>query len=894
MTSTSIKALIERLNGFVASALEGAAALAAARTHHEVDVEHLVLKCLEHGQGDLDAMLPRLGVDLDTFWQALVDDLSGRPAASQARPRFSARLVNFLESAWSTSSLSFGESRIRSAALLDVLIQWAPRQPGSAYDLLAEIPPDACRQAIPWLAGVSVEGEDVAPGEPVQAGQSTAPAPLSGGTGALDRYTEDLTARARAGELDPVLGRHGEIRAVVDILTRRRKNNPILVGDPGVGKTAVVEGLALRIAAGDAPEMLRNVRLCVLDLGLLKAGASMKGEFEKRLKQVIDEVKNAVQPVVLFIDEAHTLIGAGGDAGVGDAANLLKPALARGELRTIAATTWSEYKQYFESDAALERRFQVVKVDEPDEQRAIVMLGGIKETFARHHQVHVTDEAVEAAVRLSMRYINGRQLPDKAVDLLDTAAGRVRMAQAVTPRSVEGEREHLAYIERRLAQLDADRGEGAPVNEKTIERLQHEAEETRERLQAAEQQWQREQALLARIRDPEVDARHSREELLRVQGNDPMTYPEVNAAAVAAVVAEWTGVPVGRMLKDDAAVLADLEDRLGERVVSQPEALALIASGLRTARAGLRAPHAPLGVFLLAGPSGVGKTETAHAVADLLFGGERFLTVINMSEYQESHTVSQLKGSPPGYVGYGKGGVLTEAVRQRPYSVVLLDEIEKAHPDVMELFFQVFDKGIMRDGEGREVSFRNTVIFMTTNLGAEQISALCEPEENPVSDDEVEAMTPPEAPLRPSPGVLLEAIRPALTRRLSPALVGRLEVVPFYPLDETALRDVVALKLDALAQRLAEQHDIALHCQPEVLSLLGAQCRRSDTGARAVSSLIERRLLPGIARELLQRMTEDRMPEALSLELDEQGGLACDFVEKAVVGEMPEPRLAQA
>jgi type VI secretion system protein VasG len=887
MTTSHMKALIERLNGFVAEALEGAAALAAARTHHEVDVEHLILKCLEKGHGDLDQMLPRLGVDVDAFWQALMDDLSGRPAASQARPRLSARLAGLLETAWASASLTFGESRIRSAALLDVLIQWAPQLPGTAFERLADIPSDACRQALPWLASVSVEGDEAVPESPPVRGASAPAGSRAESGGALERYTEDLTARARAGELDPVLGRHGEIRSVVDILTRRRKNNPILVGDPGVGKTAVVEGLALRIARGDVPEMLRDVRLCVLDLGLLKAGASMKGEFEKRLKQVIDEVKNAVEPVVLFIDEAHTLIGAGGEAGVGDAANLLKPALARGELRTIAATTWSEYKQYFESDSALERRFQVVKVDEPDEQRAIVMLGGIKDAFARHHRVHVTDEAVEAAVRLSMRYINGRRLPDKAVDLLDTAAGRVRMAQAVTPRSVEGEREHLAYIERRLAQLEADRTEGAPLSHKTVERLQAEAGETRARLEAAEQQWQREQELLARIRESDTDARASREALVRLQGDDPMTYPEVNAAAVAAVVAEWTGVPVGRMMKDDAAVLADLEERLGERVVSQPEALGIIASGLRTARAGLRAPHAPLGVFLLAGPSGVGKTETAHAVADLLFGGDRFLTVINMSEYQESHTVSQLKGSPPGYVGYGKGGVLTEAVRQRPYSVVLLDEVEKAHPDVMELFFQVFDKGIMRDGEGREVSFRNTVIFMTTNLGAEQIMALCEP---PAEGDADEA----EAPSRPTASAVLEAIRPALTRRLSPALVGRLEVVPFYPLDDKALRDVVALKLDALAQRLAEQHDIALHCQPEVLALLGAQCRRSDTGARAVSSLIERRLLPGIARELLQRMTEDRLPEALSLELDEHGGLACDFVDPAPDEGVAQPRAAQA
>ena len=886
MTSNHMKALIERLDGFVAEALEGAATLASARMHHEVDIEHLMLKCLEQGQGDLDAMLPRLGVDIDTFWQALMDDLADRPATNQGRPRLSTRLAGFLEAAWTTASLAFNESRIRSAALLDVLVKWAPRMPGSAFALLDEIPGDACQQALPWLEGVSIESRD----EPASSIDLPSRAPAENAHqsgGALERYTEDLTARARAGELDAVLGRHEEIRSVVDILSRRRKNNPILVGEPGVGKTAVVEALAQRIADGDVPESLRAVRLCVLDLGLLKAGASMKGEFEKRLRQVIDEVKDAVDPVILFIDEAHTLIGAGGDAGVGDAANLLKPALARGELRTIAATTWSEYKQYFESDAALERRFQMVSVDEPDEDRAIVMLGGACESFARHHGVHVTDEAVAAAVRLSKRYINGRRLPDKAVDLLDTAAGRVRLSTSVTPQTVENERSHRLHLERRLEQLEADRARGIPVDDRLVDTLRREQAEASDRLARAREQWDREQEILARIRECGEQGHGSdkdRRILSRIQGDDPMTYPEVNAAAIAAVVAEWTGVPVGRMLKDDAAILSELEHRLGERVVSQPEALGRIASGLRTARAGLRSPDAPLGVFLAAGPSGVGKTETAHAVADLLFGGDRFLTVINMSEYQESHTVSQLKGSPPGYVGYGKGGVLTESVRQRPYSVVLLDEIEKAHPDVMELFFQVFDKGVMRDGEGREVSFRNTVIFMTTNLGTEQITTLCEPRDE--SDQDMH---------RAHYGEVVESVRPVLSRHLSPALLGRLETVPFYPLDDRALEDVVKLKLDGLAQRLADQHEIRLQCHPEVPPLLGSRCRRSETGARAVGSFIERSLLPSIARQLLQRMSDDRLPDVLSLALDEQGGLVCDFLDMAPTAEaIPEQTAVEA
>lgn len=873
------KALLERLNPHCARALEAGAAFAVTRGHYEVGVEHVAVKLLEEGGGDFDRLLQGLGVDLDRFWQGLLDNLGKRRAGSGGKPVFSPHLWQWLERGWMAASLHYGGGQIRSGALLDALLELTPSLPGTAFDLLAEFSPEEVRRRFAPLTAGSSETAAPVQAPPARAAVSS-PAPgAKEGEDALSRFTIDLTARAARGEIDPVLGRSVEIRQVVDILTRRRKNNPIIVGEPGVGKTAIVEGLALRIAAGTVPEALRGVRLLILDLGLLQAGAGVKGEFEKRLKTVIDEVKASSVPIILFVDEAHTLIGAGGDAGQGDAANLMKPALARGELRTVAATTWSEYKKYFERDAALARRFQPVKVDEPSIEAAVAMLSGLKGLYQKHHGVLIADGAVEAAVRLSSRYITGRQLPDKAIDLIDTAAARVRMGQSAAPAAVDADRERVAYLEGRLAHLEEDGRNGLPVEERLRETLERELTLTRDSLASQEVRWKEEAALVAGVREEKggtVDPAEARRNLRHALGERPLVAAEVNADVVAEVVADWTGIPVGRMVRDDLAALVDFETTVGARLIGQEGAVAAIGRAIRSARAGLRNPEAPLGVFLLAGPSGVGKTETARAVADLLFGGERFLVTINMSEYQEAHTVAQLKGSPPGYVGYGEGGILTEAVRRNPYSVILLDEVEKAHPDVMNLFYQVFDRGFMRDGEGREIDFKNTVILMTTNLGAEEIASLATPPEDFTDEgEEAPQWTPPTF------AELTEATRPAILRRFAPALVARMQIVPYLPLDGEALRSIVALKLDTLARRLEEVHGMELRCRPEVIDLLAERSLHSFTGARMVGSLIEQQIVPGMARSLLQFMVEDDMPQVAVLEVDESGELSCLFADRA-------------
>jgi type VI secretion system protein VasG len=677
---------------------------------------------------------------------------------------------------------------------------------------------------------------------------------------------------------------------MIDILTRRRKNNPILVGEPGVGKTAVVEGLALRIVEGGVPDSLKKVRLLGLDLGQLQAGAGVKGEFEKRLKSVIEEILSSPTPILLFIDEAHTLIGAGGDAGQGDAANLLKPALARGELRTLAATTWSEYKKYFERDAALERRFQMVKVDEPSQDSAIVMLNGLKSRYQKHHGVLITDGAVEAAVLLSSRYINGRYLPDKAIDLLDTAAARVCMGKAATPAEVDTAREHLTYIERRRKHLTEETEQGIPADPSLLADLEREEAQARQQLTDLEGRWIAERDLVQKIQDargegtPEnLDALQA--QLQELQQDNPLVQPEVNADTIARVVADWTGVPVGRMVKNDLVNLLSFEDTIAERVIGQESAIHAIGQSIRCSKAGLRESHAPIGVFLLTGPSGVGKTETARAIADSLYGGERFMVTINMSEYQEAHSVSQLKGSPPGYVGYGEGGILTEAVRQRPYSVILLDEVEKAHPDVLNMFYQVFDRGFMRDGEGREIDFKNTVIIMTSNLGAEAILDLCTPPEAPEGED---ASDESQAAPLPSHADLIETARPALTAHFAAALLARMQIVPLRPLDREALRLIIAQKLDQVAGRISDAHGIQMRCAPEVIDLLSDRHHTAETGARAITTLIDQTLLPGISRSLLGFMAEEDMPHVMSLELDEAGDLSCVFSDLVAAGDEDE------
>ena len=676
-----------------------------------------------------------------------------------------------------------------------------------------------------------------------------------------------------------MFGRDVEIRQMVDILSRRRKNNPILVGEPGVGKTALVEGLALRIAEGNVPDSLKPVNIHVLDLGLLQAGAGVKGEFEQRLKNVIDAVQQSPTPILLFIDEAHTIIGAGNQAGGADAANLLKPALARGELRTIAATTWSEYKQYFERDAALERRFQMVKVDEPDDDTAALMLRGLKSRYAQHHGVHILDEAVRSAVALSRRYITGRQLPDKAVDLLDTASARVRMSLDTVPEEITLLEARLSALEYEDVALKEDRALGESVDRSRLEDIAAEKAAVAEQIEALNKQSAEEKAIVERLialraskKEQEADGgveeaneiRELQERLHSGCGGSPLLSLDVDARTVAGVIADWTGVPLESLMKDEQSNLLSLESELAQRVIGQDEALISLAQRLRAAKTGLTPEQGPLGVFLLVGPSGIGKTESALALADLLFGGERSLITINMSEYQEAHTVSQLKGSPPGYVGYGQGGVLTEAVRRRPYSVVLLDEVEKAHRDVINLFYQVFDRGFMRDGEGREIDFRNTVILMTANLGSDQMVALLEAQ--------------PESPT----SLLHEAIYPILRDHFQPALLARFQTVIYRPLGAEALRKIVAIKMGKVAERLQRHYGIEFNVQESLFDTLVSACLLPDSGARNIDSLLNQQILPVLSQTLLSLQSQQRRAKALSLGYSEEEGITLDVVEQGV------------
>ena len=881
MSNYTLKAIVDKLNDFMVCALEEGAEFAAARRHYEVTIEHVLIKLLETGTGDATLICRHFNLDQDTLWQALLANLTRQTAGNQGKPGFSASLFRWLEQSLVANSLYYHHEQIRSVAIIDALVANAAQLPGNLADSLHAISLDKLRQnyqSILESSSESVGAHCVRPGQIQNGHTQCAPTAET----ALMRFTHNLTEKAQQSQqsntLDPVFGRELEIRMVLDILSRRRKNNPILVGEPGVGKTAIVEGLALRIVQQEVPESLREVQILTLDLGLLQAGAGVKGEFEKRLQQVIEEVKAAVKPIILFIDEAHTLIGSGASAGGSDAANLLKPALARGELRTIAATTWSEYKQYFERDAALERRFQVVKVEEPSEQAAIKMLSGLKSLYQRHHNILITDDAIEAAVKLSHRYITGRQLPDKAIDLLDTAAARSKMGQTVLPSVMSDLQEQQVYLQRRLLDLEKQSEQGIVVDVSLSISLRSELRELSKRLATLNKQWQAEKALVDEINEQRntlntlykqkiVDSYkiswmrsaivETQKELGQLQKSSALIQAELNGDAIAAVVADWTGVPMSNMLRDDMTQLLELENTLMQTVVGQDAGISAIAQAIRTRRAGLGNIEAPQGVFLLTGPSGVGKTETARTVAKVLFGGERFLTMINLSEYQEAHTVSQLKGSPPGYVGYGEGGVLTEAVRQRPYSVILLDEVEKAHPDVMNLFYQVFDRGILRDGEGREIDFRNTIILLTSNLAAEEITQLASTNNTQLG----------------------EQIRPALLRHFAPALLARMQIVPYVPLQKDVLQQIAAQKLDKLAQRLQTLHNIQLRCTSEALSYLAEQAYQPDRGARAINNIIEQQLEPNIARSLLNFMAVDDLPDLLTIELDEQQQLSIVFAD---------------
>ena len=868
--------LLRRLNPYCARALEGAASLCQTRAHASILPEHWLLKLLEQGEGDLTVLARRYEWDMDAIWQDLLAFLDSLPRSVRSRPQLSDRIQNLLQDAWLRASLA-GEEHIRSQHLLMALVDKPKlvRCDGLwplmtlAQSQLERLRPllDAQsdeRDEVQQEAGLSHGGDVEFVGGPVegeiQAGELS-PALQS----ALDKFTLDVTARAREGKIDPVFGRDNEIRQMVDILSRRRKNNPILVGEPGVGKTALVEGLALRIAEGNVPDALKPVSVRTLDLGLLQAGAGVKGEFEQRLKNIIEAVQQSPIPVLLFIDEAHTIIGAGNQAGGADAANLLKPALARGELRTIAATTWSEYKQYFERDAALERRFQRVLVDEPDDDTACLMLRGLKSRYAEHHGVHITDEAVKAAVTLSRRYLTGRQLPDKAVDLLDTASARIRMSLDTVPEQLTRLRAQITALEMEKQALLEDIAVGNRTHAERLAAIEQEEVRIILQLDELETQYGEElkltKALLACRQDisRQVEIADLQSQLTAVQQGNPLLGLDVDARTVATVIADWTGVPLSSLMKDEQTELLSLEDNLGKRVVGQDAALNAIARRLRASKTGLAPENGPQGVFLLVGPSGTGKTETALALADELFGGEKSLITINLSEYQEPHTVSQLKGSPPGYVGYGQGGILTEAVRKRPYSVVLLDEVEKAHRDVMNLFYQVFDRGFMRDGEGREIDFRNTVILMTSNLGSDHIMQML--------DEQADATEPD----------LQELLRPLLRDHFQPALLARFQTVIYRPLSQPAMRAIVGMKLNQVSQRLARHYGMTTDIADSLSDALTAACLLPDTGARNIDSLLNQQILPVLSQQLLSHMAAGQKPQQLTLGWDEGEGVVMEF-----------------
>lgn len=858
----SLKPLIGKLNDLCRKSLESAAGLCLTRTHYEVDLEHFLLKLIEGNETDLHSILRHWEIDASRVTRDLTRALDRLKTGNSRNPVLSPRIPDLISEAWSLASIEYGTSAIRSGHVLLALLSSDELSP-LAREITPELKNIQPEELKRHLRDITAGSQEDTGGMDKVAGQREQEVPRAGKTPALDQYTVDLTAKAREGRIDPVLGRDFEIRQVVDILTRRRQNNPILTGEAGVGKTAVVEGFALRIAQGDVPGPLKNVAVRTLDLGLLQAGAGVKGEFENRLKSVIDEVKSSAQPIIVFIDEAHTLIGAGGQAGQNDAANLLKPALARGELRTCAATTWVEYKKYFEKDAALARRFQVVKVEEPGVKQATAMLRGIAGSLENHHKVRILDEAVCDAVNLSMRYITGRQLPDKGVSVLDTACAKVSIGQAATPPAVEDAQRRIESITVEIGVLERESATGANHRERLLE-LRKEQESVRQRLERLKKQWDEEARVIGRIREVRgqleeralgstdkantpgtcagpVTLKQELErlnvELEKLQGETPLMQACVNSQTVAEVISGWTGVPVGKMLSDEIQTVLALEDRLKQRIMGQDHALMSISRRIRTSRASLTDPRKPIGVFLFVGPSGVGKTETALTLADTLYGGERNLITINMSEYQEAHTVSSLKGSPPGYVGYGEGGVLTEAVRRRPYSVVLLDEVEKAHPDVMELFFQVFDKGVLEDGEGREIDFKNTIILLTTNVATDTIMKLC-------ADPDT----------RPDPDALTEAIRTELMKVFKPALLGRMAIVTFYPLTDGMMKDIITLSLSRVRSRVEQNHKAQFTYDDAVVAEILNRCREVESGGRNIEHIISKSLLPDMSGEFLSRM----------------------------------------
>lgn len=904
--SIDLRALIGKLNRETRNAFEGAAGLCLSRTHYDVEIEHYLLKLLDTTDTDLAILVRQFKLDPAKLSKELADSIEGFRTGNARTPALSPYITRMLSEAWLLASLDFGDTLIRTGhTVLALLVNEDLKR--LVQDSCAELTKiDADELRSNFFSILADSGEGAGP----MVSESVATERIPPKASKLSQYSHHLTQWARDGKLDPVVGRDFEVRQVVDILTRRRQNNPILVGEAGVGKTAVVEGFAVRVAAGDVPDPLKNAEIHTLDLALLQAGAGVKGEFENRLKGLIQEVKASPHPIILFIDEAHTLIGAGGAAGQSDAANLLKPALARGELRTIAATTWSEYKQHIETDPALTRRFQLVKVEEPSEETCEVMIRSLAGSLERHHRVRILDEGIRAAVRLSHRYLSDRHLPDKAVSVLDTACARLALGQSSTPAAIEGLERQLEDIALQTRILSREAATGSD-HSKELGELEARSDTIRAQVEELRQRWGEERhlvfeamglrsqlealagaegpgdpvwdavdgdteetATVGQIREKEEGSSPESPEdsegaleglkaelegitkkLDAIQGETPLVPLHVDDELVGQVIEGWTGIPVGKQLRDDVQTVLGLEEHFRERIVGQDHALRMISRRIRTSRAGIEDPRKPVGVFLLVGPSGVGKTETALALSDLLYGGEQNLITVNMSEFQEEYSVSTLKGAPPGYVGYGKGGVLTEAVRRRPYSVVLLDEVEKAHPDVLELFYQVFDKGRMEDGEGRQIDFKNTVIMLTTNACSEPIMAL-------TSDPET----------APAPEVLSDALKPELMKIFKPAFIGRLEAIPYLPLSKDTLEMIVELKIQKIRSRMVEAHGIHFSFADDVVGYVAGQCGEAEIGAREIDNILTDTLLPEVSQHLLEKMAAGGHPETLHVTLNESGG----------------------
>jgi type VI secretion system protein VasG len=847
MLNVSIKNVVAKLSPNLRDSLEGAAGLAMSMGQYNVEIEHWLTKILEHPHTDLLKILQQYDVEVDKVIASLASTVESLRSGNTRPPALSPNLVNLASQSWMLASVEYDQGFVSSghllvACLLDDSIRG---QLILAVPELSIIKPDSIKDFAPKIIGTTSESALMKAGSGAGSVSGQASSGQSGPSNApaLDKFTVNLTARASAGEMDPVLGRDDEVRQLIDILLRRRQNNPILTGEPGVGKTAVVEGFAQRIAEGDVPEALQGIQVLSLDMGLLQAGASVKGEFENRLKSVIKEVKESPEPIIVFIDEAHTLIGAGGAEGKGDAANLLKPALARGEFRTIAATTWAEYKKYFEKDPALTRRFQVVDIAEPSITVATDMMRGIAKSLENHHRVRILDEAIEASVKLSARYIPSRQLPDKSVSLLDTACARVALSQGATPAAVESVRREISQCETNIGLLQGEQKAVGGCEEK-LAIYAEQIKDASARLEILEKQWADAKVIINKINA----AREANEsigniqsfiaELHELQGEEPMIYVDVDMQAVAEVVGNWTGIPVGRMMGDEITNIIELDKRLSARVVGQDHAMEAIAQAVRTSRTGLTDPRKPVGVFLMVGTSGSGKTETALALADYLYGGEQNVITINMSEFKEEHKVSMLLGASAGYVGYGEGGVLTEAVRRNPYSVVLLDEMEKAHSGIQDVFYNLFDKGTIKDGEGRDIDFKNTIVIMTSNACSGKISDICAEGDLPDSDD------------------LLEQIRPELLEHFRPAFLGRTTVVPYYPLRKNVLTKIVGINLKRIEKRVTEHYGASFSYDESLVNHLAGRCNDPDTGARNVENILTRSILPGLASECLQKMAE--------------------------------------